>query len=407
MNAWITGTGAALSDGQRVDAAARRVRPDPERRPQDCVVAVDEAEKVVCARVDVSDAGRNPASQVLLDAAAERPGPRQFQVTVRHLDVRQERRRPRSVDLLVDGGDRTKRPRAAAAEECLLERAVGRPVLGENEHRDTGDVRSGVGAHHGAAVAGQVPRQPEAGLQVVQVIRNPAVGRKHRILQIRSEEGFGRLDEDVRVPCAVPAQPDVQGDPFVGMPRVLNEHAQLVHRELLASKLLRGDAGDGRRLQVEQDRTGDGGSGRTGPVQAGRSVRAGDVALAVRDETDEALDRIEQVAAVRHPDELLPDAGPVVLHSGLDEVCARGERDVVYYLKPRVERRIDRKKERQPDAEAVGEVHADVGKRPAAQLGELGRTGQARAGEQRSLVPARPVLARHLHAQFVREGVGQ
>ena len=115
----IAGTGAALGDGQRVDAAARRMRPDPERRPQDCVVAVDEAEKVVCARVDVSDAGRNPASQVLFDAAAERPGPRQLQVAVRYLDVRQERRRPRSVDLLVDGGDRAKPPRAACCGKSV------------------------------------------------------------------------------------------------------------------------------------------------------------------------------------------------------------------------------------------------------------------------------------------------
>ena len=83
------------------------------------------------------------------------------------------------------------------------------------------------------------------------------------------------------------------------------------------------------------------------------------------------------------------------------------ERHVVDKLEPRVERRIDRQEERQSDPEAVREVHRDVGKRPAAQTLELRRAGRARPGQQRSLVPARPVLARPLDAQLVGERVGE
>ena len=143
------------------------------------------------------------------------------------------------------------------------------------------------------------------------------------------------------------------------------------------------------------------------PNWSGRSVRASDVAVAVGDEADESLHRIEQVAAVGHPDELLVDAGPVVLHPGFDQVGARCEREIVHQLQPRVERRIDRQKEGQPDAEAVLEVHGDVGKGPAAQIGELGWAGQASAGDQRAPVPARPVLARPLYAQLVGEGIAE
>ena len=191
------------------------------------------------------------------------------------------------------------------------------------------------------------------------------------------------------------------------MPGVLKEQADLVHGKLLPPELLGGDAGNGRRLQVEQDRPGDGGARRTDSQGAGRSVRASDVAVAVGDEAGKSLHRIEQVAAVGHADELLFDTGPVVLHPGLDQVGSGGEREIVHQLQPRVEGRVDGKEEGQPDAEAVLEVHGDVGKGPAAQSGELGRTGRLRAGEQRSPVPARPVLAGSLHAQLVGEGVGQ
>ena len=88
----IAGAGAALGDGQRVDAAAVRVRPDPEGRPQDRIVAVDEAEEVVGAGLDVSHAGDNAAPQVLVEGGAGRPGARQLQIAVRRMDVRQEGR---------------------------------------------------------------------------------------------------------------------------------------------------------------------------------------------------------------------------------------------------------------------------------------------------------------------------
>ena len=127
----------------------------------------------------------------------------------------------------------------------------------------------------------------------------------------------------------------------------------------------------------------------------------------MRDEADEARDRIEHVAAVREADELLLDGSPVVLRPGLYEVAPRGERNVVDQLQARVERRLDRKEERQPDPESVREVHRDIRKGSTAKLGELGRSRQPRPGNQRSLIQARPVFARHLHAEFVRQGVGQ
>ena len=88
---------------------------------------------------------------------------------------------------------------------------------------------------------------------------------------------------------------------------------------------LGGDSGNRRRLQVEQDGTADRGAGRASPGSTGGSVAAGDIAIAVRDEADEARDRIKHVAAVRESDELLLDGSPVVLRPGLYEMAPRCE----------------------------------------------------------------------------------
>ena len=398
---------AALGDGQVVEAAPGRMRPDAERRAERGVVAVDEAEEMAGPRVDEAGARDHAAPEVAVQAGAERPGARQLQIAVGDLDVRQERRRARRVDQAVDGGHRAEFRGSAAAEQDLLERAVGRPVLGEDEHRDAGHVRSAVDARHGAAVAGDVPREPGPRLDVVEVVRDAAVGREAGVAEVRREEGVPRLDEDVRMPRPLPAEAEVQRHVSVRMPGVLHEQAQLVGPELLQPEAAGGDAGHGRRLQVEEDRPRDVRARRADAEGAPRSVRAGDVAVAVFDEADEAVDRVEDVAAVRHADELLLGAGPVVLEPRLEEMVAGGERHVVDELQPRVERRIDRQEEGQPDPEAVGEVHRDVGERPSAEGRELRRAGGARPGQQRAVVPAGPVLARPLDTQLVGERVGE
>ena len=209
------------------------------------------------------------------------------------------------------------------------------------------------------------------------------------------------------MPGAVPAQAEVHRDAFVRMPGILHERAQLVGREPLQSELVGRDAGHGRGLQVEEHRPADCGARRTASRQTGGAVGAGDVAAAVRGETHEPADRIEDVAAVRKADELLFDGGAVVLHAGLDEVVAGGVRDVVHQLQPGVERGVDRQEERQSDAEAVVEIHGNVRERPAAERGELRWTRQPAVGHQGALVPARAILARPLDAQLVGEGVGE
>ena len=215
--------------------------------------------------MDVADAGGQAPSQIPFEAGAERPGARQLQIAISNLYVRQERRRARAVDLLVDGGDGTERSVGAAAEEGLLERAVGRAVLGEDEHRNARDVGTGIGAQHGAPVAGEVPGESGARLQVVQVVRDPAIGREAGIVEIRREEGVGRIDEYRRMPRAIPAQPQVQRHALVRMPGVLHEQAQFVRLELLPSELVGRHAGHGRGLQVQEYRTTDLCAGRTDP----------------------------------------------------------------------------------------------------------------------------------------------
>ena len=115
--------------------------PMPNGAPSDRVVAVDEAEQVVGPGVDERGARRDAAAEVAVDAGAERPRARQLQAAVGHLDVGQERRRGAGVDELVDGRHGTEGGGGAAPEEDLLEGAVGRPVLREDEHRDARHVR--------------------------------------------------------------------------------------------------------------------------------------------------------------------------------------------------------------------------------------------------------------------------
>ena len=63
----VAGTGAALGDGERVDAAARGVRPDPEGSAEDGVVAVDEAEELVGSRVHEVGAGGDAAPEITVE----------------------------------------------------------------------------------------------------------------------------------------------------------------------------------------------------------------------------------------------------------------------------------------------------------------------------------------------------
>ena len=83
------------------------MRADAERCPERCIVAVDEAEQVVRAGVDVSQVGGNPLPEVALKADLRGPGPRQLQVAVGDVDIGQERGCLGGIELAVDGGNRT------------------------------------------------------------------------------------------------------------------------------------------------------------------------------------------------------------------------------------------------------------------------------------------------------------
>ena len=404
----VARAGAALGDGQRAEAAARGVGADAEGGAEDGVVAVDEAEEVVRPGVGERDAGRQAASEVAVDGGAERPRAGQLEVAVGDLDVRQERQRGRAVDLPVEGRHRPEDGRGgAAAEDELLEGAVGGAVAREDEHGDARDVGAGVGPHHRAPVAPGVPRQPQARLEVVEVAGNAAVRGEAGIVEVRREERVLGLDEHVRMPRSLPAEAEVEGQPVVRGPGVLHEEPQLLRAELLPPELVRGHPRHRRRLQVEQHRPGDVRAGGADPGVARRPVRTGDVTVAAGREVDEAVDRVEQVTAVREPDELLRGAGPVVLDPRLEEVAAQEDRGVVENLEARVVRRVDRQEVGEPDAEAVGEVHADVGERPPPEPVELRRPRQRRPRHQRAVVPPRPIFARPLHAELVRQRVAE
>ena len=129
------------------------------------------------------------------------------------------------------------------------------------------------------------------------------------------------------------------------------------------------------------------------------------VAVSVVDEVDEAVNRVEDVAAVGEPDELLGDAGPVVLGPDLEQVVAREERQVVDELNARVVPGIDGKEERQADPEPVGEVHSRVRERLGA--GERGLRRYVTPGELGSAICPGSILAGPLEAELVRQRVGE
>ena len=404
----VARAGAALGDGQGAEPAPGGVRAEAERRAEDGVVAVDEAEEAVGAGVGERDAGGEAAPEVPIHGGAERPGARQLQAAIGHPHLRQERPGRGAVDLPVEGRHRPEGGRGgAAAEDDLLEGPVVGAVPREDQHGDARDVGPGVGPHHRAAVPAGVPREPQAGLEVVEVVGNPPVRGEAGIVEIGREEGILRRHEDVGVPRALPAEPEVEGQPVVRGPGVLQEEPQLLRAEPLQPELVGGHSRHRRRLQVEQHRPRDLRPRRADAGVAARSVRAGDVAVATGGEVHEAVDRVEEVAAVREPDELLPGPGPVVLHPRLDEVAAQQDRRVVEHLKAGVPGRVDGQEVGEPDAEAVGEVHADVGERPPPEAVELRRPRQRRPRHERAVVPAGPVLARPLHAELVRERVAE
>ena len=200
------------------------------------------------------DAAAEPA----LEAGAEGRGLRQLQVPVDDRDVGQEGKRVRTVDLLVDPRHGAQgRPGGAAAEENLLEGAVRGAGAGQHQARNPGDVGAGIQAQHRAAVARGVPDQAEPWLEVVEVIRDPAVGWETRIAEVGREVRILRFDQRVRIPGSLPAQTEVQDQPVGGLPGVLEVEADFLDREGLPAEVLRRYAGNGRRLQIGQYRAGD------------------------------------------------------------------------------------------------------------------------------------------------------
>ena len=382
---------------------------DAEGRTECRVVAVDKAEEFIRPGVLVGEFGGQAAAQPALVAGAERPGLGQFEVPVDDRDVGQEGQRVGAVDLLVDGGHGTQGRRGgAAAKEELLEGAVRRAGPRQHQTRDAGDVGTGVQPQDVGAVARGVPDQTEAGLEVVEIVGDRAVRRETGIVDVGREVCALRFDQRVRVPGSLPAETEVQHDPVGRLPRVLEEESDLVDVEGLLAQVLRGDAGNGRGLQVEEDGSGDLRAGRAGAGGAARAVGAGHVAVALFHEADEAVHRVEDVAAVAEADELLADRRLVHLDAGLEQMVAEQRRDVVDQLPAFVGRvRADGQEERQADAEAVREVHADVGEGPAAET-LIRRRGRGRhARLQRPAVGPGTVLPRPLQPELVRRAVAE
>ena len=139
--------------------------------------------------------------------------------------------------------------------------------------------------------------------------------------------------------------------------------------------------------------TDDGCARRAGAVVVGGAVGALHELRADVHIVHEALDAVEDVAAVGEADEGLGGGGAVELGAELEVVRAANQRDVVVHLEPRVVI-LHRNEERQ--AEAVLAAEIDAGVRQGAVL-----AGQAGAG-----VVARAVFARELEARFVERGGG-
>ena len=401
----VAGAGAALGHGD----GAQRARPLGEGRTEFRRVSVHEAEQVVRAGVLQRKRHRGVLAQRLLHGDVEGPGPRQFEVAVRDVHAGLEGRRARRGrrQELPDLRRRRKEGRVAGRELRALEGAVRRPVLREHEHRDPREVGPGVQADEGAPIVPWIPGEPEARLEVVEVVRNRPVRRETRGPDPWSVEGVPGLDEHPRVPRPFPAHAEVQGEVVARAPRVLDEEPEFAHREVLQAQLVGRGVPQREGLQVEEHGAGDRGPRRTDAFRAVGTVGAGDVPVPPRDEVHEAVDGGELVETVREADELLADRRPIVLDADLEQVIAREEGDVVDDLDPGVVARVDGEEEGHPEAKPVREVHRDVREGAAADRGEGRLRRRGGAWEQGSVVAPGPVLARVLEAELVGDGVGE
>ena len=238
------------------------------------------------------------------------------------MDVRQVGRGRAPVNELPEGRRPLARQTEAAAGEDLLESAVGGDALGEHQNGDPRMVCTGIQPHDRPVVAGDVPRQPEPGLDVVEVVGNRPVRREAGVVRIAAVEGGTRLHGDVRVPGALPAQAEVQGQPLIRLPCVLHKERGLVHEEVAQAQVVRRHPRHRPRLEVEQHRPRDVRPAGTCPGRVGRPVRTCHIAIPPGDEVDEAVDRVEDIAPVGKADELLGRTRPVVLDARLEQVAA-------------------------------------------------------------------------------------
>ena len=192
-----------------------------------------------CARGRRSRSLRRRAPRSRSTTGAERPGTRQLEIAIRDLNVRQERRSVVEASIWRSMAE-APGPRLGGSRRycgrCSVETLRwSYRCWREHEHRDSRHVRPGVGAHQGAAVAGESSQaSPARGCRLSRSSGIPAVGRETGgIVQVRREERVGRIDEDLRVPGPLPAQAEVQRQrDRAGMPGVLHECSQLVGLEV-------------------------------------------------------------------------------------------------------------------------------------------------------------------------------
>ena len=253
----------------------------------------------------------------------------------------------------------------------------------------------GVRTQDGSRLVAWNPRDSEARLPHLLVRRNVSI--RWKLLPVhgfpdetREENLIGRRDRfglDLRFP----SQSVLNVEFRRGLPTVLDEHGGLGLRDFLRPSLLDGVSVRSRLLEIKKDRAGDARAAGTYTAARRRPVRAFDE-VRILEIAEEAVGRIEDVAAVRESEERLDGVDAVVFDSRFERVGAAQQSHVVVELQARVVI-LDRDEERLAETVAAGEVERGVGKRPVL------------PGDQRSIVGTRAILAGGLESELVEEVV--
>ena len=207
------------------------------------------------------------------------------------------------------------------------------------------------------------------------------------------EEDLVWIGDYIGLDLCLPAQAVIECEFVRGLPTVLYKQSQFVLGDLLSARFFHAQTADAGLLQIDEDRSGDFRSFGTGPGGAGAAVGAFDIGIALLDEVEKAIYRIEDVAPIGKTDKGLHGFDAVPFDPGFDQVIVLAYGDIVEQLDAGVVV-FDGNEEGHAKAIAVYKVHARIGKGPPG------------IGVVRSTVGTGTIFAGDLEAEFVDRAGG-